>query len=345
MDKLLTKIDSNIGWIILNRPEALNAITLPMFESIRETLNTWETDPSVRYVVIQGAGDKAFSAGGDVRAATLAIKDGNSHGMESFFRKEYTINSHIRHYAKPFIALIDGIAMGGGLGVSILGSHRIVTEKARLAMPESAIGFFPDVGASTFLNWAPGSVGLFMALTGMHINAADALWTGLGTHYIPSSVLPQFKKDISEDVPLEKAIESYKQTPEEKGFLETHLEQINHHFNKPALIDIVKSLKRDHSPFASNILNILMTKSPTSLAVIFRLFKIVAPPLTFEERLKMDFRLTVHFFKGHDFVEGVRALLIDKDKTPRWKPARIKDVKDSDVDAYFAPLDERELEL
>src|SRR5476651_2264354 len=195
MEKLITKIDSKIGWITLNRPEALNAITIEMFTGIRERLQAWEIDPSVRYIVIQGAGDKAFSSGGDVRAATSAIKDGNSHEMESYFRKEYTINAHIRHYSKPYIALIDGIAMGGGLGVSILGSHRIVTEKARLAMPEAAIGFFPDVGASTFLNWAPGSVGLFMGLTGMQANAADALWTGLATHYIPSELLPQFKKD------------------------------------------------------------------------------------------------------------------------------------------------------
>jgi len=296
MEKLITKIESGIGWITLNRPEALNAITITMFAGIREILHAWENDPSVRYVVIQAAGDKAFSAGGDVRAAAIEVRGGNAHGVEDFFRKEYTINYHIHHYSKPYIALIDGIAMGGGLGVSILGSHRIVTEKASLAMPESTIGFFPDVGASTFLNWAPGSAGLFMGLTGMQINASDALWTGLATHYIPSAMLSQFKKDICEEVALEKVLENYRQVPEEKGFLEHHIDQINHHFDKASLIEIFESLKSDYSPFANNILNTLLTKSPTSLAVIFRLLKVEAPPLSFDERLKMDFRLTVHFF-------------------------------------------------
>jgi enoyl-CoA hydratase/carnithine racemase len=345
MSQLLTHIDSGIGWITINRPEALNALNSKMFNGIADALHEWGNDSTLRYVVIQSAGGKAFCAGGDVRSAAIAISEGKDSIVADFFRHEYKLNSTIYNYPKPYIALIDGIAMGGGLGVSILGSHRIVTENAKLAMPESTIGFFPDVGASTFLNYAPGSVGLYLALTGFIMNAADSLWTGLATHFIPSSQLTQFKNEIQEDRSLDQILENYKKSPEEKGFLEHHFDQINHHFDKSSLQEIFESLKNDPSPFAQNTYNTLLSKSPTSLSVIFHLFRYVVPPLSFEERLKVDFRLTLAFHKGHDFIEGVRALLIDKDKLPRWKPSKLEDIKESDVEAYFKPIGERELVL
>jgi enoyl-CoA hydratase len=343
-DELLHKVQGGIGWITLNRPKALNALSLDMIRGLAQLLKEWETDSSVHTIFIQGAGEKAFCSGGDIRLVYEAKRKGDLETCDTFFREEYTLNAYIHNYSKPYIALIDGIAMGGGLGVSVNGDHRLVTERALLAMPETGIGFFPDVGATTFLNNAPGTAGLYLGLTGTRLKAEDAQWTGLATHFLPSSALSPFIEDLRKGKPLENALSIYGQTPQERGFLEHHSEMIETHFNKSSLKEIIESLAEDLSPFAQNTYNTLMSKSPTSLAVVFHQLK-EGKALSFTARMELEFRLSQHFMEGHDFLEGVRAVLIDKDHLPHWKPARLEDLKDQDIDIYFTSLGERELVL
>ncbi|MBS0272110.1 MAG: enoyl-CoA hydratase/isomerase family protein [Proteobacteria bacterium] len=342
-NELLHKVQGGIGWITLNRPEALNALSLAMIRGLSQLLKDWERDESVRAVVIEGAGEKAFCAGGDVRAVYEAKQKGDTHIPDAFFREEYTLNTYIHTYPKPYISLIDGIAMGGGLGVSVNGSYRIVTERALLAMPETGIGFFPDVGATTFLNAAPGITGLYLALTGTRLKAVDALWAKLATHFIPSSSLSLFKNDLEQGSSLEKALVQHCTHPSEHGFLEDHTAQIEQHFQRSSLLNILNGLKTNPSPFAQNTYNTLMTKSPTSLAVVFR--QLTQANSDFKERMKQEFRLSQRFIEGHDFGEGVRAVLIDKDHLPHWSPQTIEEVTSETIDHYFSSLSEKELIL
>ena len=339
--EILSRTEGGIGWITLNRPQALNALSLFMIRKLSRLLKEWEEASSLKAVVIEGAGEKAFCAGGDVRAVYNAKKEGHPQTCDVFFREEYTLNAYIHCYSKPYISLIDGIAMGGGLGVSINGSHRLVTERALLAMPETGIGFFPDVGATNFLTKAPGKTGLYLGLTGARLKAACTLWSGLGTHFIPSIALPAFKKDLSNG--LEEALKTHCQPLLEKGFLEKHKADIETHFSHASVEDIFEGLSQDDSPFAKETLAILKTKSPTSLKVVF--CQLTEAASTFEERIKTEFRLSQRFVEGHDFFEGVRAVLVHKDGAPIWKPATLEQVTQETVNPYFAPLDDRELIL
>lgn len=341
-NELLSEIKGTIGWITLNRPKALNALSLNIIREMSHLLHQWEGNPAVKAIVIQGAGDKAFCAGGDVKAVYEAKISGDLQTCDTFFREEYTLNTHIHEYKKPYVALIDGIAMGGGLGISINGSHRIVTEKALLAMPETGIGFFPDVGATTFLIQAPGSIGLYLGLTGYRLSPQDALWAKLATHFMPSAKLQDLKHSIEKGTSLEEALSIYGTQPQEKGFLEHHATQIDDHFHKLSLEEIMESLSQDPSPFAQNTLHTLRSKSPTSVAVVFRQLREVGPPLSFRERMKLEFRLSQHFVQGHDFAEGVRAVLVDKDHLPRWKPATLEE---ANPQPYFGSLGTHELNL
>jgi len=341
--ELLHRVHGGIGWIKFNRPEVLNALSLKMTMDLAALLTQWETDPSIDMIVIEGAGTKAFCAGGDVRAVYEAQKAGDFEACDLFFREEYTLNAHIHSYSKPYISLINGITMGGGMGVSVNGSHRIVTEHALLAMPETGIGFFPDVGATIFLTRAYQSVGLYLGLTGTPLKAKDALWFGFATHYVPSQKLPFLKADLERGMKFGSIFANHAQEPPETGFLEAHYEAIERHFNRTSLKEIFESLEADPSPFAKNTLNILLSKSPLSLAVTFR--QLNHPPLTFNEGLKQEFRLSQHLVKGHDFREGVRAVLVDKDRLPHWNPSKIEDISWEDIDHFFAPLGERELVL
>jgi len=335
---ILSHIENEIGWVTLNRPQALNAFSITMARGLHQLLQTWENTTTVKAVVIEGAGGKAFCAGGDVRALYEAKKRGDLQACKDFFREEYALNAKIYQYTKPYVALMDGITMGGGMGVSVTGSHRIVTERALLAMPETGIGLFPDAGGTTFLNQISGVMGLYLGLTGTHLKVEDALWTGLATHFIPSATLPFFKADLLAGLSLEDALSLHSQAPLKQGFLEHHQELIETYFNKPSLTEILDDLKNDPAPFAQNTYNTLRSKSPTSLAVTFRQLKEIGPRLSFAERMEMELSLSHHFLKGHDFMEGIRALLVDKDQLPRWKPATAEDVQPHDIEAYFSPL-------
>lgn len=337
------KIQGNIGCITLNRPKSMNALSLNMIRDIVQLLKRWQADSSIKAVIIEGAGDKAFCAGGDVRAIYDAQRNGDCGTCDAFFREEYTLNSYIYFYPKPYIAFIDGLAMGGGLGIAVNGSHRIVTERALLAMPETGIGFFPDVGATNFLTRVYSHVGLYLGLTGTFLKAQDALWFGLASHYVPSSALPALKEDLEKGGEVEDVLAHYAQQPEDNGYLETYQDSIESHFKKDSLVEILESLAEDPSPFGQNTLNTMKAKSPTSLAVTFRQLK--KPPRSFIEGMKQEFRLSQRMVINPDFMEGVRAVLVDKDRLPIWNPSTIEDLRAENIDAFFAPLGEKELIL
>lgn len=328
------------GTITLNRPKALNALTLAMVRLIHPKLREWAADESVQCVVIEGAGEKAFCAGGDIRALHDWGRAGDPSAL-AFWREEYRLNTFIKRYPKPFIALMDGINMGGGVGLSVHGSHRVATERLTFAMPETGIGLFPDVGGTFFLPRAPGETGLYLALTGARLKAADAIYAGIADSYVPSERLETLKDRIAGGAPLHEAL---KEVAEEEGPapLAAMQDDISKHFSKGSVSDILASLRSDRGEWAMKTAEIIETKSPTSTLVAFRQVREGAK-LDFEDCMKLEFRLINGFIKGHDFYEGVRAVVIDKDQAPKWKPATLAEMKAGDVDSYFAPLGADEL--
>ena len=328
------------GTITLNRPKALNALTLAMVRLIHPKLREWAADESVQCVVIEGAGEKAFCAGGDIRALHDWGRAGDPSAL-AFWREEYRLNTFIKRYPKPFIALMDGINMGGGVGLSVHGSHRVATERLTFAMPETGIGLFPDVGGTFFLPRAPGETGLYLALTGARLKAADAIYAGIADSYVPSERLETLKDRIAGGAPLHEAL---KEVAEEEGPapLAAMQDDISKHFSKGSVSDILASLRSDGGEWAMKTAETIETKSPTSTLVAFRQVREGAN-LDFEDCMKLEFRLINGFIKGHDFYEGVRAVVIDKDQAPKWKPATLAEMKAGDVDSYFAPLGADEL--
>ncbi|MEP2829182.1 enoyl-CoA hydratase/isomerase family protein [Parvibaculum sp.] len=328
------------GVITLNRPKALNALTLGMVRLIHPQLREWVADERVQCIVIEGAGEKAFCAGGDIRALHDWGRAGDPSAL-AFWREEYQLNTCIKHYPKPFIALMDGINMGGGVGLSVHGSYRVASERLTFAMPETGIGLFPDVGGTYFLPRAPGETGLYLALTGARLKAADAIYAGIADAYVPSERLETLKDRIAGGVPLTEAL---KEVAEEEGPapLAAIQEDICRHFSKGSVAEIIASLRADGGEWAAKTAEIIEAKSPTSTLVAFRQVREGAK-LEFEECMKLEFRLINGFIKGHDFYEGVRAVVIDKDQAPKWKPATLADMTAGDVDSYFVPLGDNEL--
>lgn len=330
-----------LGVVTLDRPRALNALTLGMIRRLDPQLATWAHDHAVDAVAIQGAGDKAFCAGGDVRAVYEAGKRGTDVMTYEFFYEEYRLNRRIHRFAKPYVALIDGIAMGGGLGLSVHGRYRVVTERATLAMPESAIGLFPDVGGSWFLDRAPGRLGAYLGLTGARIKAADAILAGLATHFVPSGDLPDLLEALAHSPP-EAALHRYARDPGPAP-LAALKGQIDRAFAEPTIDLILAALGREGA-WGAQVAADLARKSPTSLKATLRLLQ-RHHRHEIEDCLKGEFRLVQRFMAGHDFYEGIRAVLVDKDHAPKWRPARLADVADGDIDAMFAPLETGDLDF
>ena len=336
-DEILFSVEGRAGWIVLNRPGALNALTLHMFRALHAQLHAWENDGRVERIVIEGAGDKAFCAGGDIRALYewgLAMDP----QFLDLFREEYVLNTYIKYYPKPYIALMDGITMGGGVGVSVHGSHRIVTEATTFAMPETGIGLFPDVGGTYFMPRCPGETGMYMGLTGARLKAGDALYAGVGTSFVPRDRLPALRQALKTFADVDEAIQQYagKADPET---LSMHRGAIDRHFLQGSVEDVVDSLKADPGEWAQKQAAIMATKSPTSLKICHRQLR-EGMTLDFRSCMRLEYRIVNRIFTGHDFFEGTRAVVIDKDNAPQWKPATLADVSASEVDLYFAPLDE-----
>ncbi|CAH2409428.1 enoyl-CoA hydratase/isomerase family protein [Mesorhizobium escarrei] len=330
------------GVVTLTRPQALNAVTHRMVKAFDKALRAWERDDGVDVVVVKAEG-RAFSAGGDI----LHIYEAGRAGKPpvDFFADEYRLNARIARFQKPYVALIDGIVMGGGVGISFHGSHRLLTENAQFAMPEVGIGFFPDVGASHLLPGLGGSFGMYLALTGNRIRYGDALWSGLATHTIKAQDQAGFLDRLVASGDPEAALRGFS-VPARRETDSPTLEAIARHFVQPSLSDIIGSLERaaPADALAAKTLATIRTRSPTSLHVAWREIS-AGLTLSMDECMRMEFRILNRMLAGHDFYEGIRAAIIDKGSTPQWRPAGIDDVSAADVDAYFAPLGERELKL
>ncbi|MCG7393951.1 enoyl-CoA hydratase/isomerase family protein [Microvirga sp. ACRRW] len=334
------------GIITLNRPRALNALTLTMVREMRRALGAWARDPAVTRIVVQGAGEKAFCAGGDIRRLTELLQAGERDEALAFWREEYQLNIAIKRYPKPYISLIDGIVMGGGVGVSLHGSHRVAGERYLFAMPEVGIGFFPDVGATYALPRLPGSFGMYLALTGERVKQADALMLGLATHAVKSEAVEALRQDLIAGVPVEEALAKAASDPGPAPLTE-HRALIDACFSAESVAAVLQRLDEAASrgsDFAAKTAAGMRTKSPMSMSIAFEQVRRGAS-LDFEEAMKTEFRIVSRIGEDKDFFEGVRAVLIDKDNQPRWNPASLDAVTREAIDRHFASLGPQELEI
>lgn len=346
-DILFEKL-KHIAVITLNRPERLNALNGEMILAMTKELTKWQHDDEVKAVVIRANGEKAFCAGGDIRKLYEAQHHPKTDVL-TFFGEEYRLNRQIHHYAKPYVALIHGIDMGGGVGISVHGSHRVVSEKITFAMPETGIGFFPDVGGSYFLARCPGFIGTYLALTGARVHASDALFLGFADMHVPhekfNDVITTLQHAAWND-DAHRVVSNMLHTLTTK--IETsHFEslqvKIDQHFCFDSIEEIVQSLEQDtEDDWCQKTLEILRKVSPTSLKVTLKQMREGAKR-DFDECMQMEYRMVHHFLDGHDFYEGIRAAIIDKDQAPKWQPAQLSDVSDPVVDSYFKPVKKEEL--
>jgi enoyl-CoA hydratase len=341
--EVLIKRRGCAGWITLNRPRALNALTLSMVRAIHAVLDSWEHDPSVARIVISGAGGRAFCAGGDIRLLYEEGRAGDHEAQLTLWREEYQLNHRIKFYPKPYVALIDGLVMGGGVGVSLHGSHVVAGEHYSFAMPEVGIGFFPDVGAAWRLARLPRRIGLYLALTGARVDAGDAVALGLGQTFVPTGAFRALQTALESAEPLAELLARFA-APPPPSKLDSGAALIEACFasGDPRTILAALGQAGDASSPAAAIRAAMIGKSPTSQAIAAHQIALCRDA-TFEEALRMDFRIVSRLCRGVDFYEGVRALIIDKDNRPLWRPATLDEVSTGMVDAYFAPLGADEL--
>jgi enoyl-CoA hydratase len=333
------------GLVTLNRPKALNAVTHGMVLALRAQLDDWANDPAVTRVVIAGAGERAFSAGGDIRAIYDLGIAGRYDDEMQFWRDEYPLNAAIKSFRKPYVALIDGIVMGGGVGVSVHGSHRVAGDRYQFAMPEVGIGFFPDVGATWFLPRMPGELGTFCALTGERFNGADAVAAGLATHRIPSARFPALIEGLSGTVSVDAVLSAFSE-PAGEGPIAARRSAIDRLFVGNSVEDILVALTREtgaDAEWAQKTAATIRTKSPLSLKLALAQVR-HGRAYDFETCMRAELRIVSRVIHGHDFYEGVRAVIVDKDNKPRWQPATLHQVSDAEVERHFAPID-KELAL
>jgi enoyl-CoA hydratase len=356
-DEILLGREGGLATLTINRPQALNALTLSNYRCFAPALDAWAADPSVHAMVVQGAGERAFCAGGDVRAVYEAGRgiSGDPALPAVFFREEYALIRSIHRFPKPYIAITDGITMGGGAGISVNGAYRIATDRTLFAMPETAIGLFPDVGATRFLNRCPGQVGCYLGLTGARLGAADACYCGFATHFIPHERVADLIEALGRVV-----CEATREADRVGAVLSCFAKDpgppplaalrpaIDRCFSRSSVEKILDALAAEaagtgaHTGWAAETRASLLTKSPTSLKITLRQL-MIGRDYDLEGALTLEYRLTQHVMAEHDFYEGVRAMLIDKDQTPRWQPATLAEVGDDTVEAYFAPIGDREL--
>jgi len=329
----------DIGLITLNRPQVLNALNHTMLLAMDKKLIEWEANAALKAVVIQATEGRAFCAGGDIRHA-YELRKTNHPDLIHFFRDEYNLNKRIHHYSKPYIALMDGIVMGGGVGVSIHGSHRVGTERLVFAMPEASIGFYPDIGATYFLSRLGHKFGIYLGLTGERLPYNDCYAFGIATHIVEPSSFPNV---INELAKIDLADHANKKVshlldhftiPTPKATLPDHQVEIEMCFSKTTVESILQTLESYPSAWCEMVYNILALKSPTSLKVILRQL-LTGSELDFDECMKLEYNLTKNFLQSHDLYEGIRAVIIDKDKSPRWKPDKLHEVTSLMVDKYF----------
>jgi enoyl-CoA hydratase/carnithine racemase len=329
---VIVRRDGRAGRIVLNRPKALNALDQEMIRTLTRALTDWQDDPHVHVIVIEGTGERAFCAGGDIRALRDAQLSGDRPAADAFFSEEYALNQMIATYPKPYVALIDGICMGGGIGVSVHAPYRVATEHAMFAMPETAIGFFPDIGATFFLPRLPGRIGTYMGLTGARMLGADAVHAGLATQFTPRTQLAALSAALAQDGPG--ALAAYA-APLPAFSLAAQRTAVDRCFGADSVPEIVQLLEADGSDWAKRALEMLRGVSPSALCWTLRALQRGAEQ-TLPQALDEEFALTHTAMRHPDFAEGVRAMVVDKDRQPRWQPARIEDVDPAAIAAMFA---------
>jgi enoyl-CoA hydratase len=347
-ESVLFETTNGVLTITLNRPKALNALSLEMIRAMDPVLRAAARDASVRCVVLQGAGERAFCAGGDVRAVAQAVNAGEMAVADAFFREEYTLNHLLHTYPKPIISLIHGVCMGGGVGLSAHGPLRVVAESLLFAMPETGIGLFPDVGGTWVLNQMPGEIGLYLGLTGARLGAADACAIGFATHQVKDADLPALRAALVAAAPGTEAeadaVISRFDQPRGESALLAQQAQIDRLFAGDSIEAILAALEADGSDWARSQAETLRHKSPTSLKIALAQLR-GGRGLDIAAVFVREYRLSQHCMAGPDFREGIRALLIDKDHAPQWSPATLAAVTPSLLESFFAPLPGRELEL
>jgi len=330
------------GIVTLNRPKALNAVTLGMVRALAGQLAAWAADPAVARVVVRSASERAFSAGGDVRAMHDLGRAGRVEEALTFWREEYILNAAIKRYPKPYIALIDGIVMGGGAGISIHGSHRVAGDSFLFAMPEGAIGLFPDIGATWFLSRMPGETGLWCALTGGRLGPEDGAAAGLASHRVPSARFDAVLAALCADRPVDETLAAFA-VPVQDGPVLRRRDVIDAAFAQGEVEDILAALDRfaagegDAAAFARESAAMIRANSPTTMRIALAQIR-QGRQLDFESCMRLEYRIVSRVVREHDFYEGVRAMLVDKDKAPRWNPPRLDAIPPSGVSRYFAPL-------
>ena len=344
---LIARREGAAGIIRLNRPKAINAVTLEMFRDIDKALDVFEVDPDVAVIVLEGAGERGLCAGGDIRALWESSKVEGDLG-KILWREEYILNARIKKFPKPYVAFMDGIVMGGGVGLSAHASHRVVTERTTLAMPEVGLGFFPDVGGTWLLSHAPGEIGTYFGLTGQTMNGPDAVYAGFADAVVPSSRSAGLRDVLTKARPgstaseIRALIDGFA-TGETAGPVAAMRATIDRWFSYDRMQDIIAALTRDRSKLAQSTLKTLGEKSPRGMVVALKLLRLARQSSSLEECLVREYRAALEVFRSDDFREGVRAAVIDKDRNPKWSPPRIEDVTPDMIAPYFANIGADEL--
>jgi enoyl-CoA hydratase len=341
-EEVLVERRGRLGHIVLNRPKAINALTHAMVLTIAATLVEWENDDSVSTVLITGAGERGLCAGGDIVAIYRDSREGGDNSAK-FWADEYALNAHIARYSKPYVAFMDGVVLGGGVGISAHGSVRIVTERTRVGMPETGIGFVPDVGGTFLLSRAPGELGTHLALTAGAVTGADAIALGLADHFVPSEALADLAVALRTRAAAD-AVVAFASAPPASELLDQRY-WIDDCYASDDAAEIVARLAASPVEAARDAASAILAKSPTAVSVTLESLRRARVLGTLEEVLDQEFRVSVRFVRGTELVEGVRAQVIDKDRTPHWSPPTLDEVTRPDVEAYFASLGGSELGL
>ncbi len=338
---LIVRRESSAGILRLNRPKAINALTLDMTRDIVTALDQFESDPAISLVLLEGAGERGLCAGGDIRGLYDSAKSGGDLGPV-FWREEYILNARIPEYPKPYVAYMDGLVMGGGVGLSAHSAHRIVNEKTKISMPEVGLGFFPDVGGTWLLSRAPGEIGTYYALTGQPMNGADAIYARAADDLIDSADWHALRDALTKapapaDTESVRALIGRFTKSNMSAPIAQHRKIIDEVFAHDAMEDIMSALERAGSEFAAATLKALSDKSPTSLKVALKLLRMARASKSLKECLNREYNAALEVFVSAEFLEGVRAAIIDKDRNPKWSPSRLSDVTPEIVNRYFAP--------
>jgi enoyl-CoA hydratase len=344
---LIVRREGSAGIIRLNRPKAINAMTLEMSMGIDAALDRFEADPDVAVVVLEGAGERGLCAGGDIRGLYESSKAGGDLGKE-FWRQEYIMNARIASFPKPYVAYMDGLVMGGGVGLSAHGRHRIVTERTKLAMPEVGLGFFPDVGGTWLLSRSPGELGTYFGLTGVTMNGPDAIHARFADAVVPSEKWPALREVLTKlrpgtlSIEVERLIEGFA-TGDKSGPVAAMQGRIDAWFAHDSMHDIVAELEKDGSELALATLKTLREKSPRGMVVTLKLLRLARGSASLQQCLMREYRAALEVFRSDDFREGVRAAIIDKDRNPKWSPPDIDDVTPAMLAPYLAEIGADEL--